>query len=494
MEQGELFEGDLDKAVTRVLKQVQRSVASRKSGTTYDKQAHHALARDIAAQSIILLKNEDKALPISDKVKRIAIVGMFAKQPRFQGGGSAHVNPTSVETAYDELTKLVGEGVNITYNEGYHPDHDADNAALITAAKQSAADADIAIVFAGLPDSYESEGFDRPHMDMPTTHVNLINEVAIVQSNTVVVLSNGSPVTMTDWQHNVKAILECYLMGQANGAVADILVGRANPCGKLAETMPLDLTHTPAYLNFPGCGEAVHYAEGIYVGYRYYDTRKMPVMYPFGHGLSYTSFEYSDIAVDKESFSDSDTLTVTCSVKNTGEVFGREVVQLYISDEQCMIDRPQKELKAFAKVTLEPQQSKTVTFVLSKRDFAFYNVPLKQWTAQSGAFTISIASSSRDIRLTKTVQLNSGEQSRLYTRFSTIEEVRQHPYGDSFINGLMEKHSDIIHNIGLDPESDESGIAQVAMRETPLCKIQVLSRGIFNEQMLKELIDRLNEQ
>ncbi|HLV09360.1 MAG TPA: glycoside hydrolase family 3 C-terminal domain-containing protein, partial [Halanaerobiales bacterium] len=345
VKKGELEEEVLDRAVERLLKIIFRIVDNKKENAEYDQEAHHQLARKIARESMVLLKNEDNILPLKQE-DSIAVIGAFAREPRFEGGGSSHVNPAKLDCAYDEIKKIA-EIAEVTYTEGYRLDSDKTDKELLEEAKKVAQQADIAVIFAGLPDHFESEGYDRKHLRLPDSHRELIEEISKVQENLVVVLSNGAPVEMP-WLDQVKGLLESYLGGQAaGGAVADLLFGRANPCGKLAETFPRKLSDNPSFLNFPGEGDRVDYHEGLFVGYRYYDFKEIEPLFPFGYGLSYTDFEYTGISVDKKELKAGESLQVNVMVKNRGKMKGKEIVQLYVRDIESTVIRPEKELKGF---------------------------------------------------------------------------------------------------------------------------------------------------
>jgi beta-glucosidase len=402
---GELSEEVLDKAVERILKIVFKAVDNKKQNAVYDKEVHHKLARQVAAECMVLLKNEDGILPLK-KSGSVAVIGAFAKKPRYQGGGSSHINPTKLEDGLTEIQKAAGAGVKVSYAEGFKLDDSMDEA-LVEEAKKAAFSADVAVIFAGLPDIYESEGYDRKHMRIPENQIKVIEELAKVQKNIVIVLCNGSPIEMP-WFDKTKAVLEGYIGGQAiGGAAADVLFGEVNPSGKLAETFPRKLSDNPSFLNFPGEGDRVEYKEGIFVGYRYYDKKEIEPLFPFGYGLSYTSFEYTGISVDKQELLDNETLTVKISVKNTGKAAGKEVVQLYVRDVESSVIRPDKELKGFAKVDLQPGEEKTVEIKLVKRAFAYYNTELHDWYVESGVFELLAGGSSRDIVLKAEVKVNS---------------------------------------------------------------------------------------
>ncbi len=387
----------LDRAVTRILTLVKNFYDNKQEGAVYDKEEHHKLARKAAGESAVLLKNE-AILPLN-KNDKIAFIGNFAKAPRYQGGGSSHINSFKLTNAYDSAKELA----NIQYAQGYSKESDD---ALLAEAIQVAKASDVTVIFAGLPDEYESEGYDRKHLNLPEVQNHLIEEIAKVQENVVVVLHNGSPV-LIPWKDKVKGILTVYLGGQAVGeATVDLLFGDVNPSGKLAETYPLKLQDNPSYLNFPGTEKKVSYQEGVFIGYRYYDTKDMDVLYPFGYGLSYTTFDYSDLEVKAPTpTKDTDTITVSVKVKNTGKVYGKEIVQLYIHDTKAGVLRPYKELKGFEKVGLQPGEEKTVSFTLDNRSFAYYNTDLNDWYVESGTYEILIGKSSRDIVLTKSIEI-----------------------------------------------------------------------------------------
>lgn len=394
----------LDHAVERLLRLIQKGIENKVENFTYDVEAHHQLARRAAAESFVLLKNEDDILPVK-KEQTIALIGEFAKKPHFEGGGSSKINPIKMSTAYEAFADT-----QFTYASGYECQNDKTNPVLLNEAVKTAENAEIVIIFAGLTDAYESEGFDRTHMDMPPNHNELIEAVAAANPNTVVVLQNGAPVTMP-WMDKVKAIVACFLAGQASGvAIYDILTGRVNPSGKLAETYPIILSDNSAYSWFPGGAQTVEYRESVYVGYRYYETEEKNVLFPFGYGLSYTSFEYSDIELSCEQMTDKDKLTVSFKVKNTGGVKGAEVVQLYVHDSSKTVFRPNKELKGFRKIWLEPGEQRAVVFALNKRSFAYYNTNINDWHVQSGKFDILIGASSQDIRFRAEVTVVSSQK------------------------------------------------------------------------------------
>ena len=405
VKEGRLNEEVLDTAVERILNITFKAIENKKENVTYSKEDHHELARKIASECIVLLKNDDSILPLK-KNEKIAVIGELAKKIRYQGSGSSLINPTKLDNTYEELVKLAGEE-HIIYTKGYNLNDDDLDATLVEEAKKVASEADKVVLFIGLPDRYESEGFDRVHLNIPENQAHLVNELKSVNENIIVVLNNGSPIVMP-FVNNVKGIIEGYLTGQGSGkALADIIYGEINPSGKLAETFPIKLSDTPSFLNFPGEADKVEYKEGIFVGYRYYDKKEMDVLFPFGHGLSYTNFEYTGIELSSTEINDTDKLNVTVRVKNTGDVFGKETVQLYVRDVHSSVIRPEKELKGFEKIALNPGEEKTVSFELDKRSFAYYNTDISDWHVETGDFEILIGKSSRDIILKELVKVNS---------------------------------------------------------------------------------------
>ena len=403
---GTLDEAVLDHAVDLILDMVDKSVATL-GEYTYDPAEHHALARKIASQCMVLLKNEDNILPLKKDAK-IAVIGEMAKKPRYQGAGSSLINPIQLDCAYDTLKEM---GVDFSYAPGFVTDKKkkkkVSEDALVEEAVNTAKDAEAVLMFIGLTDEYETEGSDRKHINLPPLHNRLVEEVLKVNKNVIVVLSGGAAVDMP-WADDVKAILNGFLTGQASGSAAcDVLFGDVNPSGKLSETYPYALEDNSSYKYFPGTSVSVEYREGVYVGYRYYDSAKKDVRFPFGFGLSYTTFEYSDLKLSADSIKDSDTLTVSFKIKNTGAVDGAEAAQLYVSDVESTIYRPVKELKGFKKVFLKAGEEKEVSIDLDKRAFAFYNVDAHDWQVETGEFKILVGASSRDIRLEASVNVES---------------------------------------------------------------------------------------
>ncbi|KHF40554.1 glycoside hydrolase family 3 C-terminal domain-containing protein [Halalkalibacter okhensis] len=492
---GQLSEEKLDLTVERILRIIFMAVDHKKENASYDQEAHHQLARKVASESMVLLKNEDRILPLK-KEGTISIIGALAEKPRYQGGGSSHIKPTKLENIVEELKVSAGQDVNVQYAEGYQLDHDSIDERLIEEAKENAAKSDVAILFVGLPDRYESEGYDRTHLRIPENQRQIIEAVVEVQENTVIVLSNGAPIEMP-WLEKVKGLLEGYLGGQAiGGAIADLLFGEVNPSGKLAETFPVQLSDNPSYLHFPGEGDNVEYKEGIFVGYRYYDTKKVEPLFPFGYGLSYTTFEYSNIVIDKKKIKDTETVTVHVNVENTGNVAGEEIVQLYVKDIESTVVRPEKELKGFEKVQLQPGEEKTVTFTLDKRSFAYYNVGLKDWHVESGEFEILIGKSSIEIVLSDQVTVESTTPIRKEVhRNTTVGDLLSNPILAPKAKPLIEeltKGSPLFDVAGGD-QGEFSEMMEAMLGYMPLRALMNFSGGAFTEEKLAKVIDELNE-
>ncbi|WP_339185405.1 glycoside hydrolase family 3 C-terminal domain-containing protein [Paenibacillus sp. FSL H8-0317] len=488
---GELSEEKLDQSVERLLAVIFKTAEHKRPEATFDSEQHHQIAREVAGETMVLLKNEDDILPLS-KNSRIAVIGELAQKVRYQGGGSSHIHPTQLDNPYEQMVLLAEADASVTYAEGYKLASDESDPLLMKEAVEAAKAAEVAVLFIGLPDRYESEGYDRSHMDIPANQSALIKAVASEQPNLVVVLSNGSPIVMP-WLDDVKAVLEAYLGGQAaGGAMADLLFGETNPSGKLAETFPQSVHHNPSALFFPGDGDRVEYREGIYVGYRYYDRKGIEPLFPFGYGLSYTQFEYTGLNLNDTQFKDTDRVTVTVTIRNTGTRYGQEVVQLYVRDQQTVVSRPDKELKGFAKIGLEPDAEGSVSFTLDKRSFAYYNVDLKDWHVESGSYDILIGSSSRSILLQQTVNVESTTTGPVPTfdRNTTLGELLANPKTMAVMSQLQ----------GLVPEGTEeaqsdaisSEMIQATMKYMPLRSLIPFTGGAFTEETLSQLLAGLN--
>jgi beta-glucosidase len=476
---GALPEAALDEAVRRILQVVFKASETPRGGQ-WDVDRHHQLARQTAAESMVLLKNNG-ILPLRGQT-RIAIIGRAAKIAHFQGGGSSHINPTQVAMPFKELQAQAG-GAELTYAEGYPADNSF-QPALVDQAVEIARAAEVALLYIALPAFKEAEGYDRADLDLTEQQVALIQAVAQVQPQTVVVLNNGAPVAVGAWVDQVAAVLEAWMMGQAGGAaIADVLFGQVNPSGKLAETFPRSLPDTPAYLQWPGEHGQTRYGEGLFIGYRYYDARQVPVQFPFGYGLSYTTFSYrrptvcteQDRGVPVNTIKDTDSVLVAVDVTNTGSVAGKEIVQVYVHDQKSSLARPPKELKGFAKVELQPGETKTVHIPLNSRAFAFYHPAYQQWITESGDFDLLIGASSADIRCRLTVTLEATRRLPcILDRESTFGEWLADPHGQAALEPMLKQ---IITQFGQalgsgDGETSEIGIdVQTAMLVMPLLTV-----------------------
>lgn len=422
VEDGLLDEEKLNASAGRVAELAQWGLDNIDDSAVCDAKANHSVAAHIAQECMVLLKNDDGVLPF-EKGKPTAVIGGFAKNPRYQGGGSSHVEPTFVDDITDYFEKIGGG--ELVYAPGYPDDTDMPDEKLIAEAVAAAKKCGRAVIFSGMPESYEREGHDRKHMMMPPSHIKLIEAVGKACENTVVVLSAGSPVEMP-WLRSVKGLLHAYLGGQALGsAIAQIIYGDVNPSGKLAETHPVRLEDTPSYGFFPGDGFKSVHAEDIYVGYRWYDKRKIKVNFPFGYGLSYTKYEYSDITLDKKAMTDEDTLFVTVRVANTGDRDGKETVELYVSAPANSVEqRPVKELKGFKKLYLKAGESKEVTFELDKRAFAFWDERFDMWRVPSGVYTVFVGGSSDKLPLNAQIEIEEKNQPFMpLTKETTFDEL-----------------------------------------------------------------------
>ncbi|WP_455901511.1 glycoside hydrolase family 3 C-terminal domain-containing protein [Rhodococcus gordoniae] len=475
---GTVDESVLDTAAARVIELVQKAVAASESdpGATFDADAHHALAREVAAQSIVLLRNENDLLPLATDAN-IAVIGELARTPRYQGAGSSRIEPTRLDNALDEIRSLSGR--DVPFAAGYALDG-SDSAELVDEAVKRAADADIAVVFLGVPAELESEGFDRDDLELPQRQTALLDAVLTANPNVVVVLSNGGVVRLSGFADRVPAIVEGWLLGQAGGgAVADVLYGHANPSGRLAETVPIRLEDTPAHTNFPGEHGHVRYGEGLFVGYRSYDARRLDVSFPFGHGLSYTTFEYSDAAVE----SDGD-LTVHVTVTNTGGCAGAEVVQVYAGAPGSSVARAPRELKGFTKVRLDSGESQRVAVSIRRDDLAYWDTRVDSWVVEGGTYSIDIGASSRDIRQTLTVDV-TGDAVRIpLTMESSLGELFQNPAAAEIV---LQAFGSLGGEVGV----DESVLKMAA--SMPLGRLAGFAPGVEPEQ-IQQLLDIADQQ
>ena len=517
VEKGELKENTLDAAIRRLLQCSDRSQSNLKVGYICDMDRHHQLAMDTAAEAAVLLKN-DGILPIR-KDATIALIGQFAKKPRYQGSGSSLINPIKLDTLYNAMCAYAGPD-QIIYAEGYPLDENEDAETLLDAAITAAKKADVAVVCAGLTDMDEIESLDRKHLKLPASHDRLIDTIANTNPNLVVLLSNGAPVVMP-WVEKVPAILEGYLGGQAGaGAHCKLLYGEETPSGKLAETFPVSMQEAPSYTHFPGGPSTVEYRESIYVGYRFYDTFEKEVLFPFGHGLSYTTFAYDHLQVQPGKEGE---VEVTFEVRNSGDRFGKEVSQVYVHPHRSNKFRPEQELKQYAKVGLQPGEKKAVQFTLDRRAFAYYSIERHDWIVEEGDYQIRIGSSSRDIRLSATISVrgeksfSESQQRMFYSKFPNdawvaqaafaqildfpIPENRSNPKPYTMNTPVIDMQGSMVGRIlqkiirnQIDDLVDETMhgptrlmIEQMAL-ESPLRVLVMFSNGALNRQLLDGLL------
>ena len=510
---GLLTTAELDLAATRVIDLALRS-QNDTATSQVDPEAHHRLARRAAAAGTVLLTNNG-ILPL-ERTGSIAVVGAFAKTPRYQGAGSSLVNPTQLDTFLDTLRAAVGDAAEVHYAPGYDPTTGATEDALLDEARHVASRADVVIVLAGLPSSFESEGFDREHLRLPDGHTAVVNAALDANPRTVVALLNGSPVELP-WADRPAAILEAYLGGQAGGsALADVILGDVAPGGRLAESFPMAASDLPSDRDFARHPKQVEYREGLYVGYRFHDSAGVPARFPFGHGLSYTAFHHSTPTVRKSG----DGYSVTLTVTNAGPREGSDVVQVYVRDPQSAAYRPHQELKGFAKVHLTPGASEKVTIKLDQRAFAVWDVRSQEWRTEPGDFEIRVGSSSTDIRSTRTVSIAEGaavspshgpaafvatdnefrtmlggeiptpERSVPFHRDSTAADLRETTAGRAAAAMLSKEAGKQFDTTHADPTT--IAMFEAATREAPLRMIAMASGGKLTLASLDRLIRLLN--
>ncbi|MFL0374421.1 glycoside hydrolase family 3 C-terminal domain-containing protein [Paenibacillus amylolyticus] len=483
VQNGSLSEEQLDRSVGRILKLVERVTGKKDMDSSPDSD-YHALARKAAAESIVLLKNENAILPLGqESISSIAVIGRFAKKPRIQGAGSAKVTPTKVDIPWDEIKNLAGDAMTMNYAEGY-PEDDSINDELIKESVSLAMNSDVAVLFVGQPEYAESEMHDLQGVDLPEHQVKLILAVAAVQPKCIVVTSSGSALAMRPWVQHVPGVIHAWLSGQGMGKViADVLFGQTNPSGKLSETFPVKLSDNPSHMRIRGENGKLYYREGLFVGYRYYDRKELAPQFPFGHGLSYTSFSYTDLEVSQTHTG----VTVSFQLKNIGKRQGREVVQLYVHDEECTWTRPEKELKAFAKVELEPGEKRKITFELEERDFSYYNTKYNRWVAETGFFQISLGSSSKDLRITERLHCDFGKEEITFHKFSLLSEWMSDPVAKKELeHRLNEMNEHVTDKVYL----NEEFVGFWA--DFPMIKVfQMFGQQWMNERSPDEIINEL---
>lgn len=455
-----ISEDELNKVVDRIIETAKKCKRKNKELKEYNKEKHHNIALKIAEDSIVLLKNKDNILPLKLN-KNIAIIGDMAKSPRYQGSGSSTINPYKIENALDTFLE---NNIKFEYAKGYERIDLKNDKKLLEEAIKIAEKNEIVIVFAGLTENYESEGIDRKNIDIPINQNKLIQEICKVNNNVIVVLSNGSPIAMP-WKDNVKAIITGYLGGEAGGrAIVNCLIGKVNPSGKLSESYPKDLSDIPCYNYYPGTELISEYKESIYVGYRYYDKVNKEVLFPFGFGLSYTQFQYSNLKVNKYD----DKIEVKFKIKNIGKVTGKEIAQIYISQIEPKIYKPNKELKEFVKIELSPNEEKEIAIKLNRKSFEYYNTETKSWKIEEGTYQIQIGKSSRDIVLKQEIYINSRDKkiSKRYPQKyydGNIQNISDEDFERLLGYKLPEKH------LNIENVTDENTLEQI--KDTKVGKI-----------------------
>ncbi len=519
LEKGDLTEEDIDRSARRMLNFIFKGAQTNREGAEFDLEADHKIALDLALKSMVLLKNDGGALPLYSDDDPL-FVGEFALKPRYQGGGSSHIKSYRVSSPLYEAKKRGAVG----YSKGFGVSDLQPDEALVADVMLKAKKHDIIVVFAGLPESVESEGFDRADMKLPECQNALISRLAATDKRVIVVLNNGSPVEMP-WADDVDAILEAYLPGEAAGeAEAAVLFGEYNPSGKLAETFPKSYKDVPSYQYFPGSYNTTEYRESIYVGYRYYKTFGKDVLFPFGHGLSYTTFRYDDLRADA-SLSPKGKIRASVTVTNTGDRAGEEAVQFYVSPKAKTVFRPSAELKAFAKVSLAPGESADVEVELDESAFAYYNVKEKRFVCDDGEYEILAAASSEDVRCVTAVKLSGfgahatpyddavnalwsdGDVTRVSQKeFSSLygEEIKTRIPAPPFTaeNALIDmkdtKFGSAIAKLVpivtkfTGGEAISAEMQAKAAMETPLRSVAAMSGGRLSKEVLDGIIDVMN--
>ncbi|KAB7789133.1 exo-alpha-(1-_6)-L-arabinopyranosidase [Bifidobacterium cebidarum] len=448
-------------------------------GYRFDVDAHDEVAHQAAVESMVLLKNEDAILPLDPNAgEKIAVIGEFARTPRYQGGGSSHITPTKMTSFLDTLAE---RGIEAGFAPGFTLDLEPADPALESEAVETAKTASKVLMFLGLPEAAESEGFDRDNLDMPAKQIELLRKIAEVNPNVAVVLSNGSVVSVHPWAKYAKGILESWLLGQAGGpALADVIFGKVSPSGKLAQSIPLDINDDPSMLNWPGEEGHVDYGEGVFVGYRYYDTYNKAVDYPFGYGLSYATFEISDVAAAKTG---ANTAQVTATVTNTSDVDAAETVQVYVAPGKADVARPVHELKGFAKVFLKAGESKTVTIDLDERAFAYWSEKFNDWHVETGEYAIEVGVSSRDIAAAASVELDGDGKTQPLTEWSTFGEWSTDPVGSKVVEDLT-----AAGEAGKLPKLTDNAMMRMFLNSMPINSLPTLM-GEAGKDVTKFLLD-----
>lgn len=473
-----MTESDVDQAVLRTI-ELSMECKKRKREEDFDPEEHHKFAEKIAVESMVLLKNENDFLPLREK-DSICVIGKIGKSLRFQGGGSAHVTPYRVDQVYDAVKEYCPDAV---FAKGYEEEDTC--CEWEQEAIQKAAEAEKVIFCMGLPESGESEGYDRMHMKLPLCQELLLEKVCKVNPNVVVLLFHGSPVEMS-WSSRPKAILDVYLPGEAGGkAIGKLLFGKNNPCGKLAETVPVKLADTPCYLNFPGKGNRVNYAESVYVGYRYYDKKEMEVAFPFGYGMSYTTFSYKNLEVQR----DGNNIEVSLTVKNTGNMEGKEIVQLYVKKPGILYDCPLRELQNFMKIGLKPGEEQKVRFLLTPENFQVYDEEAGRWVTEGGIYGIEVGKSSREICLSSEVELEPAGIKEEIKKDTVLEDIINRFAKKEMLEELFAGYPTALQILEL---CDSRDITLRAMQLSNTFETLKRSDSMITDAVIQEILEKLN--
>jgi len=495
LEDGIVSEQTIDECLVHFSTFLQRVISHREQKAPFDVQQSHSFAKQVASESYVLLKNDRRILPIElSKTQSIALIGEFSIKPRTQGNGSSEVKPTQLDTLKEEFTKVCEDKVSLNYAQGYSLAADEDEQ-YIAEAVAIAQDSNIAIVHVGLPNHYESEGIDRKHIDLPPAQVALIQAIAKVQPNVIVVLTNGAAISMP-WIDQIPAVLETWLPGQAGaGAIADMLIGKSCPSGKLAETFPMRLEDTPAFIDYPGQHRELKFSEGLFVGYKWYQKRKIEPLFPFGFGLSYTQFGYQKLTCAQTEVTDQDTVTLSVTVKNAGDCDGCEVAQVYVVPPKSPrgLDRPTKALAAFSKISLAPGEEKSVDFTLTSRDFSYYDEQYQQWITESGEYGIEVGSSSAHTHLTQTITIASTQKlTVMFDKRTTLGECIAHEPIKHLVYGLLKEYFETMPGLFIGPIIDFN-ITNGFFTDMPIAKFDVLSRGLISQADVERFIEQANQ-
>ncbi len=491
VEDGRITELELNSHCVRVLELVLTYTREGKQGPEVDFHKHHELAREAALQCAVLLKNDGSLLPLDkEAVKHIAVVGSWAEHPVYQGTGCAIVRAQREDVPLQEIRQMCGDDILLSYEPGY-TDANVVNEQQLARAVTAAQKADAVIVFAGSNLPKETDDYNRKDIKIEKAHEELIHAVSHVNRNVIVVLMNGESVEMP-WIGSVKAVLDMWYCGEGCGyAVARLLFGAHNPCGKLAVTMPVKLSDMPGYLHFPGENHKHYYEEGIFVGYRYYDKKELRPLFPFGHGLSYTQFDYSDAKLSTQRITLPETVTVSFSVTNSGKRAGCEIAQLYVADGHSRLNRPLKELKHFKKVYIEPGETKIISFELSERDFAYYDPAFHQWTVDTGEFSVLIGASSQDLRLEEKIHVTHTRQNhQTFRRDSHYLEIFNDPHAkkvlfDSLVAWGLVKPEDLTTELENEFLVSFWGLAQ---------HFELVASYKVSEAMIDEMVRKMNDR